>query len=338
MLFKKKKYQTNDRNKIIIDIDDSVFVPIGTIPNLAYEAISLLHDGCDEITQSEGLILPEIIYDKNNQNIINFPFVYNFKTKTRSSNVNIQTNGIYPYRITDATDMDECSNLWILSLNRFEEDPYNNEKTNFRSIIKAHYSERLNTLVFMSKYDIPNSNSTQGTPNFEGLVQVSKNIFIIFSDGFSVFNGQGIVAVTIRNNQAQVDEIKISVNGNVLTNEQYDELQISTAFNTKDGIIFVPQNPEKLTSNVYTVSNKEICGIIEQLEHTKNSLVMNAKNIKIEIHGDKRPGSVYEGIEAMTIDKHKNIYGLTEWSSYSNDVLTTTFSRPFNGKLIVNSK
>lgn len=310
-----EKVKKSEEIKIIIN--NIAFNPQTPIPNYAYEAMSL-------INKNQGIILPEIVYTNDNQGIANQPFVYDFKSEVRGLDVSVSANGIFPYRITDATDLDEHSNFWILSLNRYESPPYNNEQSNFRSLIKAHYSKNTNQISFLTKYNIPGPN----TPNFESLVQISKDMFLLFSDGFSVFNGQGIVLIKIQDNEIKGTEIKLSIDGKILTPEQYDNLQISTAFNAKDGIIFVPQLPGELTGDVYHVSNRELKKLMDGEKTT-----MKAKPFKIIIEFEKKLlGVKYEGIEAMTMS-HGNIYGLTEWSTVSLNGIT--FSKPFVGKLFV---
>ena len=296
-------------------VNDVFFNPPSPLPNYAYEAVSL-------VDKTSGIIIPEIIYTNDNQGIANYPFIYDFKTRVRGLDVNVVTNGIYPYRITDATDLDVSANFWILSLNRPEQPPYNNEALSFRSLIKAHYSKDTNTISFVTKYNIP---GTDGTPNFEALVQVSKDFFIIFSDGFSIFNGQGIVLIKIQDNHIKVQDIKLSINGKILTDQQYDDLQVSAAFNAKDGIIFVPQQPEQLTDNVYHVSNREIKKLLDG-----EKTVMKAKPIKITIEKSHALGVKYEGIESMTM-YHGNVYGTTEWSTVA--LIPMTYSKPFTGKI-----
>lgn len=313
----RKTKKSKKSKKINIKINDVSFIPETLIQNYAYEAMSL-------INKNQGLILPEIVYTADNQGMANYPFVYDFKTQIRVVDVNVVTNGIYPYRITDATDLDKSSNFWILSLNRPEQPPYNDETSSFRSLIKAHYSKDTNTISFVTKYNIPGS----GTPNMEALVQIASNSFITFSDGFSVFNGQGIVLIKIRDNEIKVQDIRLSINGKILTDQEYDDLQISAAFNFKNGsIIFVPQFPEQLTNDVYHVSGREI----EKLLNNEKT-IMKAKPIKITIENKKMLGVNYEGIEAMTV-YDENVYGLTEWSTVTLESMT--YSKPFIGKILM---
>lgn len=309
-------YKTSAPKEINIQINNVSFNPQTILTNYSYEAISM-------IGRDSAIIIPEIIYNLDNTQIANNPFVYNFKTQEKQPYMDVVANGIYPYRVTDATDLDPCCNFWFISLNRHEEPPYNNELSSFRSLIKAHYSKDTNTISFITKYNIPGPKTT---PNFESLVQISCNQFLVFSDGFSVFNGQGIVLITIEDDLIKVRDVKLSLNGKILTDQEYDNLEISTAFNVKGGIIFVPQFPENLTNNVYYVSNKQLN---RMLKHEK-CLVMKAKPVKITIEFDRVLGVTYEGIEAMTT-RHGNVYGVTEWSTVTLNPLT--FSKPFTGKL-----
>ena len=107
-----------------IVIQNVDFIPTTALRNYAYEAVSL-------IMTNIGVVFPEIPFSLDNRQIVNFPFLFNFSTNQRLSDVNIISNGMYPYRITAATDLDKHGDFWLLSLNRREEPPYNNETHNF---------------------------------------------------------------------------------------------------------------------------------------------------------------------------------------------------------------
>src|SRR5438105_3397675 len=96
-----------------IAIQDVDFVPEAPLPNFAFEALSMVR--CHV-----GIVFPEIAFSLDNVSVVNPPFLYDFRTKQVGKSLGIEANGMYPYRVTDATDMDAEGNFWLLSLNRFE--------------------------------------------------------------------------------------------------------------------------------------------------------------------------------------------------------------------------
>lgn len=287
--------------KIQEDVD---FEPSYQIENLSYEAISRLE-------KDNALVFPEIIFSLGNTLMLNSIFRYDFKTKTKIEDIKLIANGMFPYRITDATDVDRNGDFWILAINRYQDPPYSDEKASFRSLIKAHLSQ--STVTFVSRFNI---GGTTTTPNFEALTQIGKDQFLILSDGFSVENNQGVVYVKIVKNKTRVKTLDVYLKGSKLSPQQFDDLQISGACNYKKDVIVLPQ----LGSFLYRVSCKNITQI------KCGSKRMYLKPIKLTITGNQ--SEEYEGLEAITVDKRHNLLGLSEWT-----VDGVTIARPFTGYL-----
>jgi hypothetical protein len=198
----------------------------------------------------------------------------------------------------------------------------------------------------LSKFDIPNCSEKR--PNFEGLVKLSCNEFLLFSDDFSVINNQGVLYVVIKDHSAHVHEVKVKLCGHKLKYYKYDSLKVSTAFNVSSGLIFVPQYPEQHCDKVFHISQCELDKLRKSVECKKSCLSVDATSKTICLSGNTVcdfPFASYKGIEAMTVSKCGNLIGLSSWLysdltatiplpvGYDPLLANVTITRPIVGKL-----
>lgn len=269
-----------------------------------------LHESIVHITKTKCIILPSTIMGEDQ------PFVYDFKCR-KGECVKVITNSITYGRITDSTDIDNENFFWFLSL----------ESKCDISLIKAHYDICKRVISLVAKFTIPyplcKCIKKCKCPNYEGLVQVSNDEFIIFADSTSKKTNYGVCYVSIKNHIAKTYVVKIDLKGENITNCYYDSLKISTAFKTCDGIIFVPQHPENHHNCVFKLTNRGISLLRKQIEMRRSCLIVDAciEKMFIGVEQLKECASnnninkfmIYDGIEAMTVDNKKHLYGVSIW-------------------------
>lgn len=223
-----------------------------------YEAMSLV---CGD----EAILMPLLPPDFSSSEPIAFGILFDFDCKKKLKDLILESNCISYGRITDATDVDKCGNFWFLSV--LCPCGENVQFTNScLSLIKAHYDSCANKVSLLSKFSV--LTTCNSCPNFEGLVQVSAEDFFLFSNGCDPKN-HSVLFVTIKDGVAMSVPVNIKVNNKKLCDEEYDCLKISTAFNVENGVIFVPQYPEKHCDHVFKISTKEIRRLKKELEPGK---------------------------------------------------------------------
>lgn len=280
----------------------------------AHGAISHIH-GCG----NKCIVFPELIQSYDLNTIVNKPFIYDFNGNWEKNICELNFNGINPYRITDSTNISCDGTFYLLCLNFdvVESLKYFDVDGSFRFIIKAHYCKNNNSIKFLKRYDIPNDENDTGTPNFEAIVQIAKNEFIIASDDNSRRNGQAIIHAKICGCNIVTTTLKLAIHKNTLSDTEFDNLAISGAFNSKCGIIFVLQNPETMIYSMLSISHKNLtnirkhinCGCCKCSEYT-----LYADCVPLTVDSSDNPNDDnIKGFEAMTSDKCNNLYAIREW-------------------------
>jgi hypothetical protein len=273
------------------------------------------------------------------------PLIYNFESKnvdqikvTKSNNLVIN---LTKHRITDATDIDQDSNLWLLGL---KTKPDNKIQS---YLLKAHYCPESKEIILIDRYKVPRS-PEQGNEiefNYAGLVQVSQNDFILCanridrpipdnpSDDLDMINkitGSSLVRI----DPADPQNIKVfplllspSMPLNLL---MYNMYQFSSAFNTETGICIMSRVPDSYFSLACMITTKEINKIREIVDGYADSKI----NVPLVLESDMNPNTSYDssfyysprdpnsdlffmkiiGIEAMTMTSCVNDYrGISSW-------------------------
>lgn len=214
---------------------DTVFKTTSARSNHVHEAIS-------HICGNKCIIWPEFIFSKDTKSTDDAPFIFDYMTQT-SRPLNVCNNGIYSYRITDATDVDPCGYVYLLSIN-FNDTPeaadYMDNDNQFRSIIKARLTG--NTVTFLSSHDIPVTRPNS-TPNFEGIAKICENEFLVVADDFTSYSGEGLVYVIINGDDICAYELDLCIGGKSITSSQFNKMKFSSASNTEIGIGLIPENP-----------------------------------------------------------------------------------------------
>ncbi|VBB18216.1 hypothetical protein YASMINEVIRUS_679 [Yasminevirus sp. GU-2018] len=313
------------------------------------EAISLVAD-------DDAIIIPSIEKDmtKLASGKTLFGILYNFECNKPVRELVLEPSCINYGRVTDATDVDECGNFWFLAVecaslregqvDLFLTNPGDNVQIvapvvrSCVALIKANYNACTGSVRLLSKFIVPTAcacANIRTCPNFEGLVQIGCNDFLLFSDGGFVgvdgtmANGHGVLFVSIKNNVANSYPVTITVNDSKLCGDGYDSLRISTAFNVENGIVFVPQHPEKHCDFVFKITNREIRRIKREIDYAKKCahLCIEAcvKTICIKMQNPCRHDTmivpvdpfdkyaIYAGIESMTSNNCGELFGTTHW-------------------------
>jgi len=357
---KKCEKKCEKKYDIVANICKTNIITPGTdvAPIYGHEAVTLL---CDSI----GIVFPTRIVADDHHTIVNKPFIYNFALNLNLGELNVDNNCMATGRITDATDLDEHNNFWLLVLDQPVQilptttaDPNATTTTAdpnatttvapttlcptttpcptttadpdaykySRSLVKVHYSSCDKKLIMLSKFDIPNPSEKR--PNFEGLVKLSCTEFLLFSDDLSVLNKQGVLYVSIKDCSAHVHEVAVKLCGHKLKRSKYDSLKVSTAFNVSSGVVFVPQYPEQHCDNVFHISHCELDKLRKLADCKKSCLSVEATTKTLCLTGNTAcdfPFATYKGIEAMTVSKCGHLIGLSAWL-YSD--LTATIPLP----------
>jgi hypothetical protein len=287
------------------------------------------------IGEGRCIIYPEMMFNEYDD-IISKPFIYDYKTKCKLSDVNIVDNGICINNITDATDMDDDGIIWLLSV-RKSKCKKQSEKV---SLIKVSYNSTTKTLTFEEKYVIPQCDKST---NYQGLASVTDSSFLLFSNGKAKSSKRGILYVVIDGSDVIMYKIKLSLNGCDLSDCDYDKLKITSASRTTDGLIIVPQNPEHLKKTVLFISNEEL----EKLENIdENTSIDNTTDCSTDVESGGtleatiqkmcikglnkyNCGPNYIGIGGMTIDECGKVYAVTEWC---DKCTSSTYGKPLYGK------
>jgi hypothetical protein len=145
-------------------------------------------------------------------------------------------------------------------------------------------------------------------PGFEALVQISKNDFIIFAENT-------IIYVIIKDHVAHTYKVSLVVDGCLFDKKNYSKLRITTAFNTKKGIVFVPQFPERVSKSVFLINDKEIKKIKKEINGGKKCVNVDASILKICAKNDHHHLIAnFCGIQALTVDSNNTLYGLSAWT------------------------
>jgi hypothetical protein len=241
---------------------------------IEYQAISY-------ISNNHALIIPSDGISKW--------FVYDFDCeKSDFDIVSGSDNCITVGTITDATVVDCHGDFWILSVTCPQTGGMipgaaivaSNIKC--VSLIKCHYNECKRSVSFLSKFDVHEVHGcgcecpkTIPCPLYQGLAKVSENEFFLFADGAAVATCQGsggVAFVLIKDFKVHSYPVKISVNDYEISDAKYDSYGISTAFTVKDGVIFVPQFPEKQCDRVFKISNGEIRNLKRDISKKYNNI------------------------------------------------------------------
>lgn len=284
--------------------------------NTRCESVTMIHD-------TTGLIIPSNLFD-NDGSVVNEPILYDFKIKRSLGTVTVITNGITVHRITDSTIIDDDCCFWILDVGGCKSGDIS------RNLIKACFNKCERTLNLIAQYPIPfeGCGCNDECPNFEGLVVVGRDDFIIFSNDRSEFNGQGICFVTIKNHKAFATTIQLKIANKIINSHTYDLYKISTAFCTKNGVVFVPQFPEQHNGTVFMITYREINKVkcdLQYRDSCKQKCIVidgcvmtlcksnECENKIFDIVNGQKKFMVYQGIKAMTSDNCGRIYGVTSW-------------------------
>lgn len=278
-----------------------------------YKAISYFDE-------SKSIIIPTNLSN-------NCPFIYDFENKIKLNDVNVEYGSIKPGKITDATnvDMDNC--FWLLSV-----DYDDNTEQNKGFLIKAFYNYYNNKIVLINQYEVPNVFMKYS--NFEAIVRVSSNNFILFSNS-NDYSARTIF-VYIKNHivNAQLLNFELNWLGTSVKKLTNDLGKITGAFNFEDGIIVFPQLNTAYAYPIYKISNQEIAQIkkeikskIEKQQYTiltqasvdligiQNNILTVKANVLFSYYvGDISNGFLSNvGVEAMTANKYNKIFGISTW-------------------------
>lgn len=261
--------------------------------------------------------------------------IYNFESSreidkikfTKSNDLDINLEN---HRITDATDVDQDSILWLLGLKM---------KTNKQIqtyLIKAHFCPETKTITLIHRYRVPRS-PDQGDIelNYGGLVQVSPNDFILCSDrcnhyiekpdNSNLINGTSLIRIDPENPQnVKVFSLLLSP-GTPLQFIMYNMFKFSSAFNTETGICIMSQVPDSYFSLACMIATKEIDRIRETIDRPTNSYpqpLILASEINLNTtydtsyYLDPKDSDLFLmkpiGIKAMT-SCGENYYGIESW-------------------------
>lgn len=286
------------------------------------------HEAISYITKQEAILIPSTTGSDNPP----APFVYDFDCRNKVSDLSLESNCISYYRLTDATDVDEDSYFWVLSVkcvkpnkpkcncNHHEEEPEPCPSNSCISLIKVHYDQCKKKLKFVVKYDVPETCGNTCS-NYEGLVQVSEDEFLLFADGGNVRSDDGVLFVTIKNHVAYSYGVKLKVHGELLDTCDYDKLRISTAFRTKDGVIFVPQVLENNDENnkVFKIDNCQLKKLSKDAECHKKCLSVDVCTLHVCLCVESSCDSlvdkylIYDGVEALTANNCGRLFGTSTW-------------------------
>ena len=256
--------------------------------------------------------------------------IYNFESKETDSIKVLKSEhlkiNLANHRITDATDIDQDSNLWLLGLKT------KSDKKIQAYLIKAHFCLETKEITLICRYKVPRSSgqSDKIELNYEGLVQVSSNDFILCSDNqyydptiTNGISGTSLVRIDPVNPQnVSVYPLQLSA-GYPLQFTIYNMFKFSSAFNTETGICIMSQVPDSYFELACMITNKEVERIREtvSLPNVNNAPLTLVSDINLNTSYDTRSNDPVDsdlflmrnqGIEAMT-SCGKNYYGISSW-------------------------
>jgi len=311
--------------------------------NYTYESIA-------HISDEKCIIFPELMWNVSQRETVNNPIVYDFKTGNEYKII-VNDNNIKLYRVTDMTDVDESGIFYMISLNYNSQSiKYFGDTTNFRSIVKAKYDPK-GEITLLKKIDITSTPSI-ATPNFEGMVRISHNEFILASNNYSLGTDNAnncLVYVYIGDDETietNAIEFNLCVNNNRIAPETCNSFQFSSIFKTRHGIYIIPKNMKKMDSYItFFISNEEINCLKNYFKlkiagHIQNDVTpsVNSSIVKLNINVFCKTKIlncyVYDGITALTTDGCGNLFGLTEWSGGLNLKCKGSLAIPLCGKLL----
>ena len=291
------------------------------LPGYSFEAVSNIKNGV-------AILIPGAIYaDENGKNtdftkFANHPILYDFNTLKELKKLDVESNGIFPFRVTDATNVDEKGFFWLLSQNHctLSSNICFSDPQRFLCLIKAKYDADLSKISFVSKFVIPIADPNTNLVSCNTVVNIAPNTFLIFP---YILLNIGVMLVTIKDRVATYRTITLTSNGKPLTPEEYNAMKISSACNIPDGILIVKQNAKDF---MYKIKFRSLYNL---LYNEAKSLPIYRSRVKITGNQPAPPvNASYSGIEALTLDECNRIIGLSEWKT---DVLA--FARPVRGIL-----
>jgi hypothetical protein len=280
------------------------------------------HESISLICDSQAIIFPSTLFNDHDKLVI-CPSIYDFESKSIKHSLSVDTGcTIFPQKITGATNIEKDNSFWLLGVN------YDCNKYIHNSLIKVCYKACEKKLIFIAQYNILfNDCESNNCAKLVGLCKVSNDEFIVFSSDDDENNHDGdykqkMVFITIKNHRTCARNIHLKI-------RDHESFDISTTFNTKDGVVLVPRYPEHHCGKVFMIANEKICKLKKELECQKfcNNVCSNKcshKYISIDAciiklcksseYDDKQNDFIiYNGIGTITSDDCGRLYGLSTW-------------------------